>query len=262
MQIATRYFRMLAFIFGISAGFTVRAYCQLYFPEDMVSIKGQLIDQVTKEGVGYASVLNLRIRGGTMSDALGSFSIQADPSDTLTFKSLGYKEKRVPVSEIIASGNALTKIMLAPIRILVEQVDIQGAAPKVNMSGIPVGKSVNVPVELRSDYFATKPTVLTAIFRPFSFISYHLSKSEKEKRTTLAVIRSERDFQMLSLVYNKEIIARISGFSGEALEDFMLFCNAFNGLPVNANSYDVEKRIRELIVDYNDEHVKAKLMTH
>lgn len=261
MQIATRYFRMLALIFAISAGFTERAYCQLYFPEDMVSIKGQLIDQVTKEGVGYASVLNLRIRGGTMSDALGSFSIQADPFDTLTFKSLGYKEKRVPVSEIIASGNALTKIMLAPIRILVEQVDIQGAAPKVNMSGIPVGKSVNVPVELRSDYFASKPTVLTAIFRPFSFISYHLSKSEKEKRTTLAVIRSERDFQMLSLVYNKDIVSRISGLSGDALEDFMLFCNAFNGLPVNANSYDVEKRIRELIIDYNDEHLKAKLMT-
>ncbi len=258
---AAKHFRMLTLIFIISTGFTERAYCQLYFPEDMVSIKGQLIDQVTKEGVGYASVLNLRIRGGTMSDALGSFSIQADPFDTLTFKSLGYKEKRVPVSEIIASGNALTKIMLAPIRILVEQVDIQGAAPKVNMSGIPVGKSVNVPVELRSDYFASKPTVLTAIFRPFSFISYHLSKSEKEKRTTLAVIRSERDFQMLSLVYNKDIVSRISGLSGDALEDFMLFCNAFNGLPVNANSYDVEKRIRELIIDYNDEHLKAKLMT-
>ncbi len=262
MQIATRYFRMLLLIIVISAGFLVKTFGQLYFPEDMVSIKGQLIDQVTKEGVGYASVLNLRIRGGTMSDALGSFSIQADPSDTLTFKSLGYKEKRVPVSEIISSGNALTKIMLAPIRILVEQVDVQGAAPKVNMSGIPIGKSVNVPVELRSDYFASKPTVLTAIFRPFSFISYHLSKSEKEKRTTLAVIRSERDFQMLSLVYNKDIVSRISGLSGDALEDFMLFCNAFNGLPVNANSYDVEKRIRELIIDYNDEHVKAKLMMH
>jgi hypothetical protein len=260
MQNVKKYFRMTALLILLSSGIPINAYCQLYFPEDMVSIKGQLIDEVTKEGVGYASVLNLRIRGGTMSDALGSFSIQADPLDTLTFKSLGYKEKKVPVSEIIASGNALTKIMLAPIRILVEQVDVQGAAPKVNMSGIPVGKSVNVPVELRSDYFASKPTALTAIFRPFSFISYHLSKSEKEKRTALAVIRSERDFQMLSLVYNKDIIARISGLSGEPLEDFMLFCNAFNGLPVNANSYDVEKRIRELLIDYNDEQKKEKLM--
>ena len=260
MQNVRKYFRNVALILLLWSSVQINAYCQLYFPEDMVSIKGQLIDEVTKEGVGYASVLNLRIRGGTMSDALGSFSIQADPLDTLTFKSLGYKEKKVPVSEIIASGNALTKIMLAPIRILVEQVDVQGAAPKVNMSGIPVGKSVNVPVELRSDYFASKPTALTAIFRPFSFISYHLSKSEKEKRTALAVIRSERDFQMLSLVYNKDIIARISGLSGGPLEDFMLFCNAFNGLPVNANSYDVEKRVKELLIEYNDEHLKAKLM--
>ena len=197
-----------------------------------------------------------------MSDALGSFSIQADPTDTLTIKSLGYKDKKVPVSEIIASGNVVAKIWLAPIRMLVEQVDVKGAAPKVNMSGIPVGKSVSVPVELRSDYFAARPTTLTAIFRPFSYLSYHLSKSEKEKRATLAVIRTERDFQMLSLVYNKEIVSKLTGLTGEALEDFMLFCNAFNQLPVNANNYDVEKRVKELMIQYKDENAKAKLMSH
>jgi len=197
---AIKYIRIAVIFLLFTAGFQIKAHCQLYFPEDMINIKGQVIDQITKEGVGYAQVLNMRIRGGTMTDALGNFSIQADPSDTLTFKSLSYKDKKVPVSEIKASGNEIPKIMLAPIRILLGPVEVESTGPKVNMTGIPVGKSVSTPVELRSDYFASKPTALTAIFKPLSFISYHLSKSEKEKRATLSAIHSERDWQILSLV--------------------------------------------------------------
>jgi hypothetical protein len=140
--------------------------------------------------------------------------------------------------------------MMSPVRILLDQIELESTGPKVNMTGIPVGKSVTTPIELRSDYFASKPKVLTAIFRPMSFLAYHLSKSEKEKRSTLAAIRQESDWKFLSLVYNKDVIQKISGLTGEGLEDFMLYCNAFNGLPVNANSYDVEKRIRELMVEY------------
>ncbi len=239
-------------------GFQINAHCQLYFAEDMINVQGQLIDAVTKEGIGYVQVLNMRVRGGTMADALGNFSIQADPSDTLTFKSLSYKDKKVPVRDITGPGNENVKIMLSPARILLGEVGVESTGPKVNMNGIPVGKSVPVSVELRSDYFATKPTTLTAIFRPMSFLAYHFSKDEKEKRATLSAIRSERDWGMLSLVYNKDVIQRISGLSGEGLEDFMLYCNAFNALPVNASSYDVEKRIRELMVEYVEKKSKGK----
>ena len=253
-------FRVFIILLILSAGIQITGYSQLYFPEDMINIKGRLIDEITKEGIGYANVINLRIRGGTMSDANGNFSVQADPKDTLTFKSLSYKNKRVPVSEIVTGSNGSTTIMMSPVRILIDQVEVKGEGPKVNMSGIPIGKSVAVPVELRSDYFAEKPKVLSAIFRPLSFVSYHLSKSEKEKRTVLSTLRTEREWEILSLVYNKEVIQRISGFKGDALENFVLFCNAFNNLPVNANSYDVEKRIREMIKEYNAEQLKGRFI--
>ena len=255
---AIKIVKIASIILLLTFGFHIRAHCQLYFAEDMVNVKGQLIDAISKEGVGYAQVLNMRVRGGTMADALGNFSIQADPSDTLTFKSLSYKDKKVPVREIIGSGKELIKISLSPIRILLGEVGVQSTGPKVNMTGIPVGKSVSVPVELRSDYFASRPTTLTAIFRPMSFLAYHFSKDEKEKRATLTAIRSERDWKFLSLVYNKDVIQRISGLSGVGLEDFMIYCNAFNGLPVNASSYDVEKRIRELMIEYVEKKPKGK----
>jgi hypothetical protein len=200
----------------------------------------------------------MRVRGGAMADALGNFSVQADPSDTLLFKSLSYKDKKVPVRDITGLGNENVKITLSQARILLGEVGVESTGPKVNMNGIPVGKSVPVSVELRSDYFATKPKTLTAIIKPMSFLAYHFSKDEKEKRATLTAIRSERDWSVLSLVYNKDVIQRISGLSGDGLEDFMLYCNAFNALPVNATSYDVEKRIRELMVEYVEKNSKGK----
>ena len=258
IQMARRNIRIALLILLFSAGVQLNGYSQLFFPEDMVNVKGQVIDEITKENIGYVQVLIMRIRGGTMTDAAGKFSIQADPVDTLTFKSLNYKEKRVPVSEIFNTENGLAKITLSPIRILLDQVEVQGSGPKVNMNGIPVGKSVSTPVELRSDYFASKPKTLTALTKPLSFVSYYLSKDEKEKRSALSAIHSEKDWQILSLVYNKEVIQKISGFEGEPLEDFMLYCNAFNGLPINASTYDVEKRIRELVIEYIEKKSKEK----
>ena len=253
---ALKNLRIALIILVLSAGFQFRAQCQLFFPEDMVNVKGQVIDEQTKEGVGYVQILNMRIRGGTMADATGKFSIQADPMDTLTFKSLNYKDKIVPVSAIINTENGIARIMLSPVRILLGQVEVESSGPKVNMNGIPVGKSVSVPVELRSDYFASKPKALTVVAKPLSFLSYYLSKDEKEKRATLSAIHSEKDWQILSLVYNKDVIQKISGFQGDALEDFMLYCNAFNGLPTNASTYDVEKRIRALLIEYIDKKSK------
>lgn len=245
--------KFFVLIFICLLGSSSSLYAQLYFPEDMVNIKGQIIDELSKDGIGYAHVLNLRVRGGTMADASGNFSIQADPQDTLIFKSLNYKDKKVPVSQLISQDIQNLKVLMAPIRILIDQVEVKGEGPKVNMTGIPIGKSVELPVELRSNYFDKNPTTLTAIFRPMSYLSYKLSKSEKEKRTAVAIIHSEKEWQILSLVYNKEVVQRISGLQGEALEDFMLYCNAFSNLPTNANSYDVEKRVRELLVEYRDD---------
>lgn len=229
-----------------------QSFAQLYFPEDMVKVSGRVVDQGTKTGVPYANVINQRIRGGTMTDVEGKFSLQADPSDTLTFKSLGYKDKLVPVSEILAQKQDSAIVFIAQVRYLIEQVDVQGEGLKVNMSGIPQGKSNPIPTELRSD-FKGKATALTAILHPASFLNYKFSKTEKEKRTTLAAMRSEKQWAIFSLVYNKDALQRITGLTGQALDDFMVYCNANNNLSVGASTYDVQVRVMEVYEQYKKE---------
>ncbi len=251
-------FRATVIIFFLTVVSLQEAAAQLYFPEDMVKVSARVIDQVTKEGVPYANVINQRIRGGTMTNANGLFSLQADPSDTLTFKSLGYKDLKVPVSNILAQKQDSAIVIITPIRYLLDQVDVTGEGLKVNMSGIPQGKSNPIPVELRSD-FTKKPTALTAIFQPTSFLYYKFSKSEKEKRATLAAMRTEKEWAMFSLVYNKDVIQRITGLNGQSLDDFMVYCNANNNLHFSASTYEVQVRVQEVFEQYQKEKAAGLL---
>lgn len=225
-------------------------FSQPYFIEDLVNVKGQLVNEATGEGVPYAHIINQRIHGGTISDKDGFFSLQADPSDTLFVKSIGYVNYYIRVSDYIKTDDEQPVFKLAPIRYLIEEVDVVRKAPEVNMQGIPKGKKVDTPVELRSDAFSSNPHWSAAIFKPLSFLQYNFSKKEKSKRTALATIKTQKEWEYFSLVYNKDIIERITGLVDEELDDFMVYCNVYHGLHYSASRYEVEERITEIFEVY------------
>lgn len=250
---ANKWCVLVIFVIGCS----MNSLAQVYFPEDMVKVAAQVRDEMTGLVIPYANVINQRVRGGTMTDKEGKFSLQADPTDTITFKSIGYIDKKVPVSEITATENAT--ITMAPIRYQLEGVEITGQGQKVNMSGLldHAKKMSKTPVELRGE-FDSKPKLLTAIFHPTSFLYYKYNKGEKEKRNTLAAIRSEREWQLFSLVYNKEIAERLTGLKGDELDDFMVYFNAFSNLRFSATTYEVEKRVKEVFAEYKQKMTTPK----
>lgn len=248
-------FKKWLFLAVLTCGLSVSGYSQLYFPEDMVKVAAQVRDDLTGLVIPYVNVINQRVRGGTMTDKEGKFTLQADPTDTITFRSIGYIDKKVPVSEIVANENAT--VTMAPVRYQLEGVEITGQSQKVNMSGLlDHAKNMSkIPVELRGE-FATKPKVLTAIFHPTSFLYYKYNKEEKSKRNTLAAIRTEREWQLFSLVYNKEIAERLTGLQGDELDNFMVYFNAYSNLLFSASTYEVAKRVREVFAEY-----KVKIAT-
>lgn len=247
------YFRTFILFSGVLLGWCLQVNGQLYFPEDMVNVTGQVVDENTGEKIPYTQVLNFRVHGSTMTDLNGNFSIQADPSDTLTFRILGYKDKVIPVSEILSVNTLNKKIALTQIKYPIDSVQVNANQLKMNL-GLPKGKQSDIPQELRSEDFATKPTLLTAVFKPLSYLHYKLSNSEKEKRATLAAMYTEKQWEILSLIYNKDVIRRITLLNGDKLDDFMLYCNAYSHLAANATTYEVEKKIKDLYIEYQKKY--------
>jgi hypothetical protein len=245
-----KFLSSIVLLFSLLIGINSQTFGQLYFPEDLVKITARVVDSSTGQGISSVQVLNYRIHGGTMTDSGGNFSIQADPADTLTFKLLGYQDKKIPVKEFI--DNNLKSVVLNINRFQIPEVKVEGKGKPLNF-GIG-GKENPIPAELRSEDFASKPKLLSAIFNPLAFMHYKLSKSEKEKRMMLAAIYSERDWQLLSLVYNKDIVQRITSLTGEDLDDFMVYCNAYSGFKANATTYEVHKTVKDLFTEYKKTH--------
>jgi hypothetical protein len=248
-------FKTICFLLLLVAGLSRSAYSQVYFPEDMVKVTAQVLNGLTAQPIPYVDVINQRVRGGTMTDKEGKFSLQADPSDTLTFKSIGYIDKKVPVSELLKEGAVVT---MAPVRYELTGVEITGEGNKVNMTGVPTAKMSKTPAELRGE-FDKKPNVWTAIVHPTSYLYYKFSKDEKEKRHTLKTIKTEREWQLFSLVYNKEIAERLTGLTGDDLDNFMVYFNAFSNLSFSATTYEVEKRVKEIYKEYKEKLAKGEV---
>jgi hypothetical protein len=249
-------FKTIFLLLILVGGLSLNGFSQVYFPEDMIKVSAQVLDDLTGLPVPYVNVINQRVRGGTMTDKEGKFSLQADPTDTLTFRSLGYIDKKVPVSDMVKENAVVT---MEPVRYELNGVEITGEKNKVNMTGLlDHAKMSNIPSELRGE-FATKPKLLTAVFHPTSFLYYKFSKDEKEKRNTLVAIRTERQWQLFSLVYNKEIAARVTGLKGDDLDNFMVYFNAYSNLSFSATTYEVEKRLKEVLKDYNQKMKEEKV---
>lgn len=230
---------------------------QPYFIEDLVNVKGQLINGDTGESVPYAHIINPRVHGGTIADKDGFFSMQADPSDTLLVKSIGYVNYYIIVNEYLKSEDLIPIIRLSPARYLIGDVDVHGEAPGANLEGIPKGKKVDIPPELRSDDFSSNPHWTAAIFKPLSFLHYKLNRKEKRKRKALSTIQSQREWEYFSLVYNKDVIERLTGLKDQELDDFMVYCNANHGLHYSASSYEVEERIKQLFEVYKKYYLSS-----
>jgi hypothetical protein len=218
----------------------------------MVNIRGQLVNKETGEVVPFAYVINLRIHGGTIADDNGFFSLQADTRDTLMIKSVGFSTLYINVNNYLENIDKIQKIKLSPVKYLIPEVDVEGKMPEVNMQGIPIGKQSDVPIELRSDDFSSNPHWTSAVLKPFSFLHYKFSKKEKRKRKARATIQTQQEWEYFSLVYNKEILERLTGLSGDELDDFMVYCNANHGLHYSASSYEVEDKVKQLFKVYKE----------
>lgn len=230
---------------------------QPYFLEDLVNVKGQLINEDTGESVPYAHIINARVHGGAIADKDGFFSIQADPSDTLMVKAIGYVNYYIIVNEYLKSEDLIPVFKLSPARYLIGDVEVHGEAPGANLEGIPKGKKVDTPPELRSDDFSSKPHWSAAVFKPLSFLHYKLSRKEVRKRKALSTIQSQSEWEYFSLVYNKNVIERLTGLKDQELDDFMVYCNANHGLHYSASSYEVEERIKQLFEVYKKYYLSS-----
>jgi len=209
----------------------------------LVRVKAKLVSMGDSMPVPYANIVYPRHRTGTTTNASGFFSIEMLNVDSLIVSAMGYKSRTLKIPRNYNETTTLTFFM-QPVVYDIREVEVTGDKNRPNMEGIPVGKPSDVPVELRGDSYNEKPPVLAALFNPLSYWQYYLSRKEKQKREVREAVALEKNWEMHSRNYNKEVVKMLTGLNDEEADYFMVWFNAQNVLPYTSTEYEVRAAVR------------------
>ena len=210
----------------------------------LIRLKGRIISAADSSAVPYANIINNRTHTGTITNAEGYFSMEMLNIDSLVVTSVGY-EKTVFKVPRNYNGHGTVTYLMKPVNYAIGQVDVKGEKQEYDL-GIGQGKPVDIDPELRGDAFNEKPPVLAALFNPISYWHYYLSRKERQKRDVREAIALERNWEMHSKNYNKEVVMKLTGLNEASADSFMVWFNAQNVLPYTSTEYEV----RAAIIDY------------
>ena len=218
----------------------------------LLHLKGKLVSKDDGLPVPYAHVVNMRTHGGTTTDSQGRFSMEVLNVDSLAISAMGFLKEYAHIPPF-HNEDSLLVIQVNPIRYAIGEVKITGQANKVNMDGISTGKPVNIDPQLRGDAFNSKPPWYAAIFSPASFLQYHISRKEKQKREVRAAIISDKQWEYLSQFYNKEVVMSLTGLNELDADTFMIYFNSKSVLTPRSTEYDVREAILKQFEQYQQE---------
>lgn len=217
-----------------------------------IKLKGQVLNLADESPVPYAFVVNLRTHSGVTTDEQGRFTMDMLNVDSLSVTSLGFSKSTAHIPANYNEMNVLI-IYAKPIRFALPEVNVHGQQKKVNMDGVPAAKKLDIDPQLRGDAYNQKPPIIAAFLAPASFLQYHLSKSEREKRETRKAIISEKQWEIISQYYNKKLVMDLTGLNNAQADNFMIYINSKGLLNQMSNEYDVRNIIKEQYKIYIEE---------
>ncbi len=209
--------------------------------DNVFYLKGIILDASNKQPVSYCHVYNESNRIGKITDTSGIFLIKVSAGDTLAFLSMSYLGRTYTVKQ--ADQNRLIQIDLMPRYYEIEEVEL--AMPRTykgfQEKFLEIDPKENEPMRELPEYNPyIRPKLLDTnyiysnnfkFWHPLSGIYYKKNKEEQAKRK----VRYLQENQLLQPIvdekYNHELVSRETGFQGDTLLNFILYCSfSFNYL--------------------------------
>ena len=247
-----RFVAYTGFILLLLAGQHSRAQNDLLLTDPiLIRLRGRIINASDSSAVPYANIINNRTHSGTITNANGYFSMEILNIDSLQVTSVGFQKKIIRIPPNYNEQEILIFVM-NPVNYLVGEVEVSGDKPQAGQ-GLGTGKPTDIPTELRGNAYNEKPPALAAIFNPVSYWHYYLSRREKEKRDVREAMLIEKNWEMHSKNYNKEIVMKLTGLNEPEADTFMVWFNSQNILPYTATEYEVRTAIAEYFEIYKSQ---------
>ncbi|MCU4154745.1 hypothetical protein J1N10_02085 [Carboxylicivirga sp. A043] len=234
------------------------------FAQQQVWLHGQVVRESDNAIIPLAQIASFKKMNVFAADSTGEFKVILDGNDSIKVLALGFESRIFHLDSLNVDADLRYQFPLKQISYQVEQVDIHSnvhynnymdllRAQKLKRqemdlmlpSDIKLGKKPDIPANIRPDYNGPPP-ILAAVIQPFSFIDYYTSKTDKRKRQYMKLLQKEKQLNLLT----NEMMQEVSGLEGEALQNFIIYCNSNIKLNDNETSLSIKYKVIDLFNEY------------
>ncbi|NPA35375.1 MAG: carboxypeptidase-like regulatory domain-containing protein [Chlorobi bacterium] len=227
--------------------------------DSLVLISGRIVESDKNEPVPYAYVASYSLHLMFSSDSLGRFYIELPSNDSIKIVMMGFESRVVKIDSALYESTDDVIIKLQRSSIMLSNVDVnlrrslfsidpadKTAVENFNADNLNLpsdiilyDKSKDVIPASVKPVFKQKPPVVVFFFHPVSYVNYFAGKRERSKRKMVKLIYSEKADSVLT----RALIAEISGFQGDSLEKFIIFCNRNIKTSINDDESSIRQKV-------------------
>ena len=249
--------RILTYVIFLSSLVTVSLKAQ-----EQVWLHGKVVRKSDQKPIPLAQIASYKKLNMFAADSIGEFRVILDANDSIKILALGFEPRVVHLDSLKVDADLKYIFSLDQTSYQIQQVDINSnihynaylnrlkdsKSKREEMDlmlpeDIKLGQKPAIPDDIRPDY-SGPPPVYAAVVAPFRFIDYYTSKTDKNKRRYMKLLSSEKQRSMLTV----DLMAEVSGLEGEALQDFIIYCNA----NIKLNRKDTPLSVKYKVIDlYN-----------
>jgi len=236
--------------------------------DKILSISGKVYDATSRENLPYAHVYNLSKKEGTITDASGFFKIPVSDGDSLKISFVGYNDKIVRFRSKFSYLNDFVEFALVRKVYELSEVVVNPLGTyeqflwKVANLDLPQSKeerltvSLNLLAQKEIDKVKNKAPKYLHPAMGISSGGFGVNLD----RLAMAKIRIEeakgkkRKNEMLYDKFSKDLVKHLSGFEGQKLDSFFVYCNANTNFNYLVSDYEISLKIVQLLNEFRSQN--------
>src|SRR5690554_1721395 len=224
---------------------------------------GTIINAVSHKAISHATIASYSQISLFIANDEGQFHLSLPKNDSLRITALGYQSQTINLQQAEKDSAGII-IRLIPISYQLKGVTIKGYKgifdPLIFQKHLPEEEPIqlNLPSYIGSRISKLPPNEralmgkpsIGAILNPASLVYTLFSKRESSIRTLADTKANEIKLNHRDVVASKEIIAAISGFEGQELDDFIIHCNINLIIHPSDTGISASKKIENLLLQF------------
>lgn len=193
-----------------------------------VTISGQVFH--AEDPTFSLLIVNKTTAKGSFGNNDGTFSIEAEKTDTILVGALGFQTVKITMSDSVDKESYFVKLYLNRKQIKLDVVSI-----------FPEREMEDIQREIKKLGYDDRDYMLSGIdayVSPITFLYQQFSKYERQRRRAYEIINEDRKRALLKELFTKYVDFDIINLQEEQFDDFVDFMNVPDFMLKNMSQYD------------------------